>query len=110
MSSSKPSFFSRYRKDKDKSPKPSPKITALSGVALAAGTSATSGAVSGSDNSAATSRNLQNASRQLDEYLKEMDSSDERIGDVISMSRFIEKAEAYSNSDFKGCVLRQCNM
>jgi hypothetical protein len=110
MSSSKPSFFSRFKKSKDKRNKPSPDISPLSGIALVADTSGASAAVSRSNNSAATSRNLQNASRQLDDYLKEMDSSDERIGDVISMSRFIEKAEAYSNSNFKGCVLRQVNM
>lgn len=98
----KSGFFSRFKKEA--------KLAPLSGAALAAGTSAASGTVSGSDNSAATSKNLQNASKQLDQYLKEMDDNDERLGDVISMSRFIEKVEAYENSSFGGCALRTVNM
>lgn len=108
------SFFSRLaekRKErKAASNAVSKSISPLSGAALVAGTSAALGTVSGNANSAATSRNLQDASTQLNDYLKEIDTNDEGVGDVISMSRFIEKAKAYSNSSFNGCTLHQVNL
>jgi hypothetical protein len=112
MSSSRPSFFSRFKrnKDKDKDTPTSSSLTPLSGAAVVAGISSTSGEATRSDNSAATSPNLQDASKQLDDYLKEMDTNDERAGDVLSMSRFIEKAEAYSSTGFTNCILRQVIM
>ena len=98
----KAGLFSRFKKGH--------KVTALSAAAVLAGTSAASGALSSSDNSAATSRNLQDASKQLDQYLRDMDENDDQKADVISLSRFIEKAESYANSSFAGCTLEQVSM
>jgi len=92
------SFFSRFKKEVVP--------TALSTGALVAGTSAHSATVSGSDNSAATSRNLQNASKQLDQYFTEIDDDDEKTS-VLSMSRNIEKSESYVNSSFAGCAVQE---
>ncbi|KAH8665134.1 Alpha/Beta hydrolase protein [Tricladium varicosporioides] len=100
---SKPGLFSRFKKSKEVH------TATLSAAGALVGTSAASGVFLASDNSAAASRNLQNASKQLEDYLREMDDNDDRIADVISMSRYLEKLDAYSNSSFAGCAVREMN-
>jgi hypothetical protein len=98
----KSGFLGRFKKER--------KVTALSVASVAAGSSAGSGELSGSRNSAATLQNLRNASADLDNYLREMDANDDRLEDVISMSRFIEKAESYLNSSLASCSMTEVLM
>jgi hypothetical protein len=79
----------------------------LSAAGIITGASADSAHISGSTNSAPSLRNFQKASKELDEYLQELDDNDEGFIDVLSMSRNIEKVESYVNSSFAGCVLEE---
>ncbi|KAH6656434.1 Alpha/Beta hydrolase protein [Truncatella angustata] len=107
MSSSKRGFIKRLFK-------PSPVVHHGVGpsASSAVGLSGESAAVSGLNNSAAASTNLRAASIDLDKYLQNVDTTEleSRSSDVISMSRWIEKQEAYSNSSFRNIDVEEVTL
>ncbi|KAK4031364.1 hypothetical protein C8A01DRAFT_42175 [Parachaetomium inaequale] len=85
---------------------------ASTSVGLSVGLSGGSAGLLRSDNSAAMSRNIREASIELDKHLREIDSAEKESlsTDVISMSRWIEKQEAYANSSFPFSVLPEVTL
>ncbi|KAH0558667.1 hypothetical protein GP486_004680 [Trichoglossum hirsutum] len=83
-------LFSRFSRSKE----------SVSAAASVMGTLGAVGKLSLSDNSAATSKNLQAASIKLGEYLETQDQDDDGVEDVVSMSRWVEKTELYPNSSY----------
>ena len=98
----KKGFFSRFKREA--------KASSLSAAGSVTAPSTASATVSGSENSAATSRNLQKASQQLEEYLRDLEQDDDKLRNIVSMSRNIEKAEAYFNSSFANYNLEEAQL
>ncbi|KAK0702797.1 Alpha/Beta hydrolase protein [Lasiosphaeris hirsuta] len=80
-------------------------VTALAVAGSSATASAESANVSGSVNSAAALRGLRNASDELNDYFQSTDGRDASLGNVVEKSRWVEKAQACSNSSFAQCSL-----
>jgi hypothetical protein len=110
-------LFSRFSRNK----------TSVATAATSAGAMGISGAVSQSQNSAAMSRNMEEASLRLQEYLETQEENgkirmpyyksvltcaiDDRPPDVTSMSRWIAKTEKYLNSSYgDGAMLSEAVM
>ncbi|KAM5360085.1 hypothetical protein ACJZ2D_013996 [Fusarium nematophilum] len=71
--------------------KQGPRLTALDSTGTAVAVSANSAAVSGSENSAGASRNLEKASKELDDYFHSIEGSDAGLTSVLQKSRWVEK-------------------
>ncbi|KAH7022656.1 Alpha/Beta hydrolase protein [Ilyonectria destructans] len=78
---------------------------ALASVEPPAAVSANSADVSGWENSAGASHNLVKASKELDDYFHSIDGSDATPANILQKSRWVEKAQACSNSSFASCSL-----
>ncbi|KAL2063124.1 hypothetical protein VTL71DRAFT_6196 [Oculimacula yallundae] len=83
-------LFSRFSRNK----------TSIAAAATSTGAMGVSGTVSQSQNSAAMSRNLEQASIRLQEYIETQEENDDMPPDVTSMSRWIKKSEKFSNSSY----------
>jgi hypothetical protein len=110
-------LFSRFSRNK----------TSVAAAATSTGAMAVSGAVSHSQNSAAMSRNMEQASIRLNEYLETQEengkitmpyykavltsATDDRPPDVTSMSRWVAKTEKFLNSSYSDdSLLREAAM
>jgi hypothetical protein len=110
-------LFSRFSRNK----------TFVAAAATSTGAMGVSGAVSHSQNSAAMSRNMEQASTRLQEYLETQEengkitmpyceavltsATDDRPPDVTSMSRWIAKTKKFLNSSYgDGSLLSEAAM
>jgi hypothetical protein len=110
-------LFSRFSRNK----------TSVAAAATSTGAMGVSGDVSHSQNSAAMSRNMEQASIRLQEYLETQEengkitipyckpvltsATDDRPPDVISMSRWLAKSHKFLNSSYgDGSLLSEAAM